>query len=110
MAIQIISNDKTVRNNTVRDLKDCHSQSLATPAKNGEQLFSMMPTIWKGFQFMGDDIVEISTKNECLKTKIGCYDKKWLEESKAKLLKDFDDEKTANLIMSTMEKQMRKQY
>ena len=40
---------------------------------------------------------------------MGCYDKKWLEEYKTKLLKNFDDEKTANLIMSTMEKQMKKQ-
>ena len=33
---------------------------------------------------------------------------KWLEESKAKLLKDNNDEKRANLIMSRMKKQMDK--
>ena len=34
--MQIISNDKTVRGNTVQVLEDFNSQSLATQAKNGE--------------------------------------------------------------------------
>ena len=55
LAIQFISNDKTIGNNTVRDLKDCNSQSLATQAKKGEQLFSKLPATWKGFQVLGDD-------------------------------------------------------
>ena len=62
---------------------------------------------------MGDDLVEFSTKSEFLENKIGSYDKKWkngFEESKSKLLKQIDDEKRANLIMSGLEKQMRKQY
>ena len=59
---------------------------------------------------MGDDIVEFSTENDALKNKIGSYDEKCLEESKAKLLKQTDDEKRANLIMSRMKKQMNKQY
>ena len=33
-----------------------------------------------------------------------------MEESKAKLLKHIDDEKRANIIMSRMKKQMKKQY
>ena len=57
---------------------------------------------------MGNDIVDLSTKNDALKEKIGDYDKKWLQESKEKLLKDIDDEKRANLIMSRMKKQMNK--
>ena len=43
LARQIISNDKTVRNNTVQNRKKFNSQSLATQAKKGEQLVSMMP-------------------------------------------------------------------
>ena len=35
--------------------------------------------------------------------------KKWLQESKNKMLKEIDDEKRANLIMSRMKKQMNKQ-
>ena len=58
---------------------------------------------------MGDYIVELSVENESLKTQIGDYDEKWLQESKAKLLKDIDDEKRANLIMSRMKKPMNKQ-
>ena len=42
---------------------------------------------------MGDDIVELSTENDALEFKIRSYDEKWLEESKAKLLKQIDDEK-----------------
>ena len=48
---------------------------------------------------MGDDIVEISTENETLKNKIGLYDEKKREESKAKLLKQIDDEKSIFIIV-----------
>ena len=69
----------------------------------------MMPATKKAFNLMGDDIVELSAENESLKNQIDDYDEKWLQESKAKLLKDIDDEKRANLIMSRMKKQMKKQ-
>ena len=107
--MQIISNGKTVRNDTIQDLKEFNSQSLATPAKKGEQLVSMMPAIKKAFNLLGDDIVELSTENDALKSKIGSYDEKWLQESKNKMLKQIDDEKRANLIMSRMKKQIEKQ-
>ena len=68
----------------------------------------MMPAVKKAFDLMGDDIVELSTENESLKNKKGSHDEKWLEQSKAKQLKQIDDEKT-NLIMSRMEKQMEKE-
>ena len=57
---------------------------------------------------MGDDIVESSSENESLKSKIGSYYEKRLEESKAKLLIQNDDEKRANLNLSRMQKQMKK--
>ena len=104
--MQIISNNKTVRNDITEDLKDFNSQSFSTRAKKREQLVSMMPGIKKAFNLLGDDIVELSTENDALKNKIGSFDEKWLEESKAKLLKDIKDEKRANLIMSRMKKQM----
>ena len=107
--MQIMSNDKTVSNKTIEDLKEFNSQSLATQAEKGEQLVSMMPAIKKAFNLLGDDIVELSTENDALKNKIGSYDEKWLEESKARLLQQIDDEKRANLIMSRMKKQMEKQ-
>ena len=69
----------------------------------------MMPAIKKAFNFLGDGIVELSTENNALKNKIGSYDKKRLEESKNKMLKQIGDEKRANLIMSRMKKQMEKQ-
>ena len=80
--MQIISSDKTVRNDTTEDIKDFNSQSLSTRAKKGEQLVSMMPAIKKAFNLLGDDIVDLSTENDALKNKIGSYDEKWLEESK----------------------------
>ena len=106
--MQIISSDKTVRNDTVQDLKQFNSQSLSTRVKKGEQLVSMMLAIKKAFDLLSDDIVDFSTENDALKNKIGYYDEKWLEESRAKLLKQIDDEKRANLIMSRMKKQMNK--
>ena len=105
----IISNDKTVRSDTVQDLKEFNSQTLSTRAKKGEQLVSTMPAIRKAFDLMGDDIVDLSTENETLENQIGDYDERWLEECKAKLLKQIDDEKRVNLLMSRMKKQMNKQ-
>ena len=67
-----------------------------------------MPAIKEAFTLMGNDIVDLSTENDALKEKIGDYDEKSLQESKKKLLKDIDDEKRANLIMSRMKKQMNK--
>ena len=46
----------------------------------------MMPAIENQFDFMGDDITELTTENETLK-KTRSYHEKWLEESKAKLCK-----------------------
>ena len=69
----------------------------------------MMPAIKEAFNLMGNDIVELSTENDTLKNQLGNYDEKWLEESQTKLLKDIDDEKRANLIMSRMKKQMNRQ-
>ena len=108
--MQIGSTNQKVRNNTIQDLKDFNQQSLSTRAKKGEQLVSMMPAIKEAFTLMGNDIVDLSTENDALKEKIGEYDKKWLQGSKEKLLKDIDDEKRANLIMSRMKKQMNKKY
>ena len=107
--MQVISSDKSIRNDTIQDLNEFNNQSLTTQAKEGEQLVSMMPAIKKAFNVLGDDIVELSTENDALKNKIGSSDDKWLEESKAKLLKQIDDDKRANLIMSRMKKQMNKQ-
>ena len=107
--MQLNSNDKIVRNDTIQDLKEFNSQSLTTQANKGEQLVPMMPAIKKAFNLMGDDIVELSTENDALKNKIGSYDERWLEESKLKLLKEIDDKKRADLIMSRMKKQMNKQ-
>ena len=107
--MQIISNDKAVRNKTIQDLKKLNNQSVATQAKKREQLVSVMPAIKKAVDLMGDDIFDLSTENDALKIKIGSYDEKRLEESEAKLLKQIDDKKRANLFMSRMKKQMNKQ-
>ena len=106
--MQIGSTNQRDRNNTIQDLKDFNQQSLSTRAKKGEQLVSLMPAIKEAFTLMGNDIVDLSTENDALKEKIGDYDEKWLQESKEKLLKDIDDEKRANVIMSRMKKQMNK--
>ena len=106
--MQLISTDQTIRNDTMQDLNEFNQQSLSTQAKKGEQLTAMIPAIKKAFTLMGNDIIDLSTENDGLKEKIGDYDEKWLQESKEKLLKDIDDEKRANLIMSRMKKQMDK--
>ena len=92
----------------MHDLREFSNQTLAARARKGEQLFAIMPAIRKTFNLMGDDTVEISTESDALKTKIISYDQQWFEESKAKLLKQIDDEKRANFIISKMEKQIEK--
>ena len=106
--MQLISTNQTIRNDTMQDLIDFNEQSLSTRAKKGEQLTSMMAAIKKAFNLLGDDIIELSTENDALKNQIGKYDEKWLQETKAKLLKDIDDKKRADLIMTRMKKQMDK--
>ena len=108
LAMQIILTDKSVRSDKIEDLKEYNPQSLTTQAKKGEQLVSMTIAIKKSFILLGDDIVELHTENESLKSKIGFYDENWLEESKARLLQQTDNEKRANLIMSRLKKQMNK--
>ena len=70
LAMQVISTDKTVRNDIIEDLDEFNSQSLNTQAKMGEQLFAMMPAIKKDFNVLGDDIVELSTENDALKNQM----------------------------------------
>ena len=107
--MQLISNDKTVRNDTIQDLREYNNPALATQAKKREQLVSIMSANKKAFNLLDDDIVELSTKNDALKNKIGSYYEKWLEESEGKLIKQIDHERGANLILSRMTKQMNKQ-
>ena len=76
LAMQLISTDQTVRDDTIQDLKDFNQQSLSTQAKKGGQLTSMTPAIKKAFNLLGDDIIELSTENDVLKNQIGEYDQK----------------------------------
>ena len=66
LAFQINANDRSVRSDTLCDLKEFNNQSLATLAEKGEQLVSLMPAIKKAFILSGDDIVELSTENDIL--------------------------------------------
>ena len=60
-----------------------------------------MPVNKKTFDPMGDDMVELSTENDSLEKMIGSEKEKRLEQSEAKPLKQFDDEKRANLNITT---------
>ena len=108
LAIQLVKNDKNVRDNTILELNEFNNQSLTTQAKKGEELITMMPAIKKAFNLMGDDIIELHSENQTLKNKIGNYDEKWLQESKARLLKQIDDDERSRIIMERMKKQLNK--
>ena len=47
LARQTISKDKTVRSNTIQNLKEFNSKTLTIQAKNGEQLVPFVPAIEK---------------------------------------------------------------
>ena len=106
--MQLFSNDRTVRSNTIQGIKEFNSQSLARQAKKRGKRISQKPAIRKAFDLMGDDIFELSTENDVLIKKTGSYMEKWLEESKEKLLKQIDDENRAKSIRSRMKKQIEK--
>ena len=91
--MQLISKEETVRIDTVQAFRVFNSQTLATQAKKGEQLVSMMPAINKAFDLLGAAIVQLSTENEVSKNEIGSYDGKMFEDVKTKTLKQMDDEK-----------------
>ena len=76
LALQLFSTEKSVRSDTIEDLKEINSQSLTTQANKGDQLVSMMPAIKKAFDLLGDDLVELHTENESLKNKIGSNNEK----------------------------------
>ena len=63
VAMQLISNDKTVKIITIHDLKDFNSQSFFTDVEKGEQLVATMPSTQKAFDFLGDAIMELSAEN-----------------------------------------------
>ena len=94
--MQTISTDKSVRSDTLEDLKEFKCHFLPTQAKKGEQIVSMMPAIKKNLIVSGDDIVGLHTENKSLNNKKCSHDKKWLQKSKARLLQQIDDEKRAN--------------
>ena len=64
-----------------------------------------MPAIKKAFDLLGVVMVDLSTENDALRNENGSNDEKCLEESKAKLFKQTDDEKRENSIMFRMKKQ-----
>ena len=53
IAMQIMSNDKTVRSNTVQDIKDFNSKSSATQAKKKRTISFYDACFLKGFWFYG---------------------------------------------------------
>ena len=57
LAIQRVAADKTVRNDTIQDLKAYNSQPLSTQAKRRTISFNES-CYKKAFNLMGDDIVE----------------------------------------------------
>ena len=67
--MQNLSSDKTVRSDTIQDLKKFNNQSLTIQAKKGEQLVSMLPAIKKTFNPLGDDMVDLHTENESSKNR-----------------------------------------
>ena len=74
--MQIISNDKTERSNTVKILTDCNSQCSETQAKKGEQLVPTMAAFKKAFGLMRVDVVNLTTEKESVKTKTDSYDER----------------------------------
>ena len=60
--MQIIPNEKILKNKRVQDSKDFNQQYFATQSEKGEQLVSMMLANKTTFLLMDGDIVELSTK------------------------------------------------
>ena len=71
LAIQLATNDEIIREETIRDLKDYNSKSLLTQSKRGENLVAMLSANKKKIQYLlGDEIIELGTRNNILKNKV----------------------------------------
>ena len=63
------SNDKDKGQETIRDLTAKESRAKLTQSKKGEDLVAMLQTNRKRFDIMGDEIMQVNTKNTKLKKK-----------------------------------------
>ena len=61
--------NRFVQSNREPLIKEFNRQSSAAQAKKGKQLVSIMSAFKKVFDFLGDNIVKLSTENEFLETK-----------------------------------------
>ena len=84
LAKQSVPSNKTVREETIQDIKDLKSKSNLTQAKRGKELVAMMPAVENFSNLLGDDITKSiywiffeKIKWMNLKT-----DENWLEETK----------------------------
>ena len=68
LALHFYSNSKTVRSGTSQDIKDFNSLSVYRQSQKGELIVSMMLCTEESYEIFGDDIVELSIKNETLES------------------------------------------
>ena len=73
-AIQLASNDKSFRDGTIQDLNYFKSQSSLTDAISGEKLVAMLRAVKKGFNPLGDEIMEFDTESKRLEVQKGDFD------------------------------------
>ena len=63
LALQLASDDKLRREETLRGLKDYKSTSLLTQPKRGDDLVALLPANKKGIFILGDEIMKLDTEN-----------------------------------------------
>ena len=96
--MELISNNKTGRSDTIQNLKDFNKQSISNPTGEKEQILAM-----------GDDKVESSNKNGTLKSKEGSHNETMLEKPETTLNQKIDKEKTVAIIIARMNEQLFKE-
>ena len=75
LAIQLATNDKFIREETIRDIKDYNFKSLLTQSKRGEKLIATLSANKKSIYYiLGDEIMELGTGRNLLTNKTRDYD------------------------------------
>ncbi len=108
LALAIVKDDRSVREESKTSLKEFKEQSLQTQAKKGEQFTVMMPAIKRAFEMMRDDSYDLVVENNVLRDKMGDVNEQWLETSKKKLLENTGDDEKNKSLLERMRKQQQK--
>ena len=62
LAIQLSSNDKILREESMRELREYKTNSILTKSRRGEEIEAMFPAFEKRLSILGEEMIEVVTE------------------------------------------------